>query len=59
VTLYTSFAAGKFAVNDRVHAIFGLTVDELLQLLEDYTSGKYNSTQLFEQARARRSGTIA
>ncbi len=53
VNLYTSFAAGRFHVNDRRHSIFGLTLDELLQLQADFNSGKYNSTELFEAARVR------
>ena len=53
MTLYTSFAAGRFHAHDKVHSIFGLTLDELLQLWADYNSGKYNATELFEAARVR------
>lgn len=78
MTLYTTFADGRFTASDRIHAIDDLSIGEFLQLQMDFASGRLNSEQLFaaararhvvdlaeraeelfEQARERRSGTIA
>lgn len=59
MTLYTAYADGRFAVNDRVHSLHDLTADEYLLLQADFVSGRYTAEQLFEKARERRSGQIS